>query len=200
MPDRLSRGRLVLGLTAAVMVTGIRTARTQRVGPLEERMFRAVNNRREPVEKPVWLIMQSGSVWAVLLTATVRAWRGRQAEAAAVLVSGGGLWGGAKVVKPLIGRGRPVDHLPFVVVRGRAQRGLGCPSGHSAVAADLALLVGRSASPTSRGLLAVVALSTGLARIYVGAHLPADVATGLALGLMWGIATNSMATADEIRE
>ena len=109
---------------------------------------------------------------------------------ASALVAGTIVWAGVKLVKPVIGRGRPQHHLDRVSVRGQAQTGLGYPSGHSAVALTLALAAARDSRPATRAAAVSVAGATGVARMYVGAHLPHDVAGGLAIGLLIGQAAN----------
>ncbi len=96
------------------------------------------------------------------------------------------MWLGCKVVKHLIGRGRPSDHLDGVNVRGRPQSGLGYPSGHSAVAAALAVVGGR-VFPAHRSLLGGVAAAVALMRVYVGAHFPLDAVGGVGLGAAGGV-------------
>lgn len=63
------------------------------------------------------------------------------------------------------------------------------PSGHSATAASLVLLLWVLARPPRWGqvLLVWAAVAVGLARIGVGAHWPRDVLAGWALGLVMGL-------------
>ena len=112
---------------------------------------------------PVWLVMQAGSLGGVV-AATTRSKR--------VGMAGATAWVAAKAVKPFVGRARPASAR----VLGREQSGLGYPSGHAAVAAAMAY----TGPSRAAWLLAGV---VGASRMYVGAHLPLDVAGGAALGV-----------------
>jgi membrane-associated phospholipid phosphatase len=97
---------------------------------------------------------------------------------------------GVKALKP--GCGRPDRHLENVSVRGQPQTGLGYPSGHAAVALTLALIAARTDKPRIRtGAITATGL-TGAARMYVGAHLPLDIAGGFAIGALAGQAANAV--------
>jgi undecaprenyl-diphosphatase len=166
-----------------------RRARTGRVGAFEERTFRTVNRLPASLNAPVWVVMQAGNLAAVPAVAVIVGRRRRSAGIGAA-VAGSSVWALSKVIKRRVGRGRPADHLTGVIVRGRGQSGLGFPSGHAAVAVALAVTAGRVASPTGRRLAWVTAAAVGGARQYVGAHLPLDVAGGVALGAAAGALTN----------
>ncbi|MDH3753722.1 MAG: phosphatase PAP2 family protein [Acidimicrobiia bacterium] len=185
---RAAAGRAVL--TAAAFATAVRRARDHDVGSTEERIFRAVNAGPDTLYPPVWMLMQSGSLAAVFVTAAAVHRRRDPVVTATLVVAGTAVWGGVKLVKPLIGRGRPQHHLGDVRVRGRAQTGLGFPSGHAAVATTLALIVTRPRSPARAAALAT-AVATGVSRMYVGAHLPLDVIGGLAIGAAAGSTANA---------
>jgi membrane-associated phospholipid phosphatase len=179
-------------IAAAVVTFGFLAHKARRgtVGAAEERAFRALNNLPNLLEAPVWLVMQGGSLAAVAVSAALT--RRRHPDTAARLaLAGTAAWALAKLLKRLVRRGRPADHLSGVTVRGARQSGQGFPSGHAAVATTLAVI----ASPVLDGdrarLAYAAAVVVGGARQYVGAHLPLDVAGGVALGIATGAIANS---------
>lgn len=177
--------RVFLGVTL-VGATWVR-ARSREVGRLEKRAFRVVNDAPNALRAPVWLVMQGGSLAAVGASA-LAALRFDRRTALVTAGAGSVVWGGVKLVKPAIGRGRPEHHLPDVRVRGAAQSGLGYPSGHAAVATTLAVITTGRSSPLIHRAALSVAATVGLARMYVGAHLPFDVVGGMGIGLVAGSA------------
>jgi glycosyltransferase 2 family protein len=166
-----------------------RRARERAVSAWEERVFRAVNNLSPRLRRPVWLVMQAGSLPAVAVVAVVARRRSRCA-AAALAIGGSAAWGLCKVAKRVVGRGRPADHLDDVVVHGTAQRGGGFPSGHAAVATTLAAISTRIVPPPAVPLVWATSLVVCGARTYIGAHLPLDAVGGAALGLSVGSMAN----------
>ena len=110
---------------------------------------------------------------------------GRSAELGVRLgLSGLASWALCKAVKARVGRGRPAATLDEVRVRGRAQSGLGFPSGHAAVSTTLAAVAAPALGPGGRAGAWSAVATTGLGRMYVGAHLPHDVIGGIALGVL----------------
>ena len=187
-PTDAVRGAILTAAGTAAFGMLARRAATGTVSAREERSFRMVNGLPNGILGPVWLVMQGGSLAAVgAATLAVRS-RSRT-TATGLAVAGTTAWALAKVTKPLVGRGRPADHLGYVTVRGAQQSGLGFPSGHAAVATALAV-VGSRGLPNHRTLASVIVAAVGGARQYVGAHLPLDVAGGIALGATVGAVTN----------
>ena len=92
-------------------------------------------------------------------------------------------WALAKVVKRIVQRGRPAALVPGTHVRGKEATGFGYLSGHAGVATAL-MVAAAAAIPRRRRFFAGGAASVGLARLYVGAHLPLDVIGGVGLGLV----------------
>jgi membrane-associated phospholipid phosphatase len=186
---------VVPAVAGAVLYGSARLARANAVGDSEERFFRRFNDAPDELHVPAWVIMQSGSLAGVFVAAAELGRRHRPRTAAAAAVAGTAVWAGVKLIKPLVGRGRPEHHLDSVSVRGQAQSGLGYPSGHAAVALTLALIAPRAATLPSRAAVMAFGGVIGSTRMYVGAHLPLDVAGGLAIGLLAGQATKSVLAA-----
>jgi undecaprenyl-diphosphatase len=89
-------------------------------------------------------------------------------------------WALAKGIKRIVRRGRPTALVPGTHIRGKEATGGGYLSGHAAVATALMAAAASASSPKLAGLAGVV----GVARMYVGAHLPLDVIGGVGLGLV----------------
>lgn len=165
----------VSGSTAAA-VTALRG-----VSAGEERVFRAVNGWPDSMRIAMSGLMQAGnfaSVWVVAgLMKEVRK---------PVSVAGTGAWVGCKAIKLAVKRGRPEDELSDVRVRGGRQSGLGFPSGHTAVAFSIATVISPGLPRYLRPLPYLLATTVAVARVYVGAHLPADIAGGAGVGIAAG--------------
>jgi glycosyltransferase 2 family protein len=150
----------------------------------ERDLFRWFNNLPTTFDRPLEAVMMVGTFTAVPIAAIV-ALAFRRVRLAAVLLAAGSLaYAVAKVAKLGIRAGRPLDVLPIsdVVVRGAAQLGLGYPSGHCAVSAALAFGALPYLPRPWRWVVLVVPLIVGIARMFVGAHLPLDVVGGWAIG------------------
>jgi glycosyltransferase 2 family protein len=95
-------------------------------------------------------------------------------------------WLAAKSVKALVGRGRPSAVGIDVIQRGEPETGLGYLSGHATVAFALAGAVAAHLRRPWPAIVLAIATLVGLARVYVGVHLPLDVIGGAACGLLIG--------------
>ena len=184
-PVDLVRLALALGL---LVLTAL-PVRGERVTTTEENVFRLVNDLPMPgwLWPVVWVLMQFGNLGAVpavaVLAAITRRWR----LAFDMAVAGGMIWLLAKVVKMAVERGRPAAYLDGVHIYGEAAGGLGYPSGHSAVAVALATVSGPYLGRRGRRVAWALAIAVCVARMWVGAHLPLDVAAGAVLGWMAGV-------------
>jgi undecaprenyl-diphosphatase len=127
--------------------------------------------------------MQLGTLGAAPAAAGA-AWLAGDRELAGRLLAGGaGAWALSKLVKRIARRPRPADLLPGTRCRGREAAGLGYLSGHAGVAVALGAAALPRLGPAGRALTLSAVPLVGLTRIYVGAHLPLDVAGGAAMGL-----------------
>jgi membrane-associated phospholipid phosphatase len=184
LADALADPRVRLGAGAAVLLVTAVAAHRDRVSRCEAAAFRAVNGLPTSLYPPAWAVMQLGTVGAAPAAAGV-AWLTGDRELAGRLLAGGtGTWALSKVFKQMVRRPRPAALIPGTRVRGREAAGLGYLSGHAGVAVALgAAAFPRLGKAGRAGTLGAAAL-VGLTRIYVGAHLPLDVAGGAALGFV----------------
>ncbi len=178
-----ARDRIALGATGLLLAA--LPVRAEGVSRSEADLFRLVNGLPDGLATPTVVVMQLGNALAAPGTSVLALLAGRRRLALRLLAAGLGAWAGAKGVKRVIRRGRPAELLPGVRVRGREQAGDGFPSGHAGVAAALAAAALPSLDRRSRPAAVALAAVVGLARLYVGAHLPLDVLGGVAMG--WAV-------------
>jgi membrane-associated phospholipid phosphatase len=179
--------RLAFAVPLAGLMWSAWRAHSHDVSEGEERVFRAFNAAPDGLAPFLWPVMQMGSLAAVYVVAAERYRREGRDQAIALAATGTAVWGGIKLIKPVVGRGRPAEYLEQVRVRGRCQSGLGYPSGHAAVSLTLALSA--SMNSRERRLAVLGAAVTAASRMYVGAHLPLDIVGGAATGLLVGAIT-----------
>jgi glycosyltransferase 2 family protein len=151
-----------------------------------------INDVPQWVADVLYPVMQLGTlaapfVVAIAIVVVRRDWL----LALMTIVAGLIAWFGAKGVKKVVARGRPLQYLPDIHAREGKGTGLGFISGHSAVAAASAVMLMVALPRRWRPAVAVVAALVGIARIVFGVHLPADVVGGwsfgvlVALGCLW---------------
>ena len=172
-----------LGIGTGVLVVTALAVRRDRVSLGEARVFRAVNGLPDALHVPAWVIMQLGTLGAAPAAAGA-AWLADDRELAVrLLASGASTWVLSKLVKRMVRRPRPAALLAGTRCRGRDAAGLGYLSGHAGVAVALGAAALPRLRPAGRALTVTAIPVVGLTRVYVGAHLPLDIAGGAALGL-----------------
>jgi membrane-associated phospholipid phosphatase len=179
----LADPRVRLGLGMAVVVVTALRARQERLGRGETQIFRAINGLPDSLYRPVWVIMQLGALGAVPAAAGAALLAHDRELGGRLLAAGTGTWALSKLVKQMVRRPRPAALVSGARTRGRDASGLGFVSGHAGVAVALAAAAFPRLSLPGRAVVAAGVPIVGLSRIYVGAHLPLDVAGGAGLGL-----------------
>lgn len=158
---------------------------------LDRRLFLAVN--RLPavagLDWLMWSITHLGSAWAGVgtLAIAIQIHRPRFGQVTALAFITVGIIIG--VTKALTQRRRPFTQLANVRVVGLRPADLSYPSGHSAMAFNVATLMALGlpmAWPLRVGLY-VLASCVGYSRLHLGVHFPLDVLSGAVLGTGWGL-------------
>lgn len=187
--------RVTLIAPAVVLVVTAALAGRDRLVMGEAALVKAVNGSALlgafPIEQALLAAMQLGTLLGVVAVAVVmllvlKPWQ----PAVGVLVAGLVGWVGAKLLKEMVGRGRPLElmdprgleiHTDYTVLTGP-----GYPSGHTTVAFAVATVVAPWVPARYRWLPWLAAGLVAVARVYVAAHFPLDVIGGAALGMLIG--------------
>lgn len=167
--------------------TGAHTA-LKRLLALDGRLFRAAAERRWPAAEPVLPRLSRSANHGVLWFATAAAVAvGRTPRARRAAVRGLASLSLASLTINTLGkrsvrRPRPaLDPVPSVRRLQRQPITTSFPSGHAASAAAFATGVALE-SPAWGAVVAPVAFSVAVSRVYTGVHFPSDVLAGAALG------------------
>ena len=155
----------------------------------ERSLTRAFNDAPDWVAHAMWPVMQAGTLFAPFVVALVIGLVRRDWFVASVVVVVGVLtWFGTQGVKRIVERERPIAFIADVHVREGTGNGLGYLSGHSAMAAAIAVVALTVVPRRWWPVLIAVVVVVGVARIVHGVHLPADVLGGWAFGTLIGLA------------
>lgn len=185
-PTTATIARRAAGAAAGLLGSWL-PVRGATVGSVEAAVFQWINGLPEVPHVLPWLTMQVGNVGATVVAA-VLALRYRSRELAVRLAAGGLVsWIAAKVLKASVDRGRPAAILDDVELRHATTSGLGWVSGHAAVTAALLTIAWPALAPRWRWAVLTLATPMYVTRIYVGEHLPLDMAGGALLGLTCGL-------------
>jgi undecaprenyl-diphosphatase len=157
-------------------------AALSRVTNFEEALFHLINSLPTWLYRFFWLVMQLGTYGAIFVMAGVALLTRRVRLALELLAAGLVAYYASLGLKDLVNRARPAELISGVVVRGQPAQGLGFPSGHAAVSAALAATAVPFLARRWRRWIWLLPLTVGIARIFVGAHLPLDVVGGFVLG------------------
>lgn len=187
--------QMALGVTGVVL-SGL-AVHDHAIGPVETAVFRAVNRLPDQLYRPGWIVMQAGNVNAAPIAGLVALRAGRPRLAARITLTGLITWALAKLIKKGYRRPRPAYLIPGVRCRGKEASGLGYVSGHTGVAAGIAVAALPVLRTPARIATAVAVPLVGLCRMYVGAHLPLDVLGGAALGLAVDAAVSRLLPDDD---
>ncbi|MFJ6194834.1 lysylphosphatidylglycerol synthase domain-containing protein [Micromonospora sp. NPDC092111] len=167
--------------------TGLLTAlgllvRHRAVSGTEWHLFTLINQLPAVVTPVLVVVMQLGSYLTVFAAALGAVALRRLALARDLLIAGNLAYWLAVVAKIAVARERPAALLADIRIHDTITGRYGYPSGHVAVASALGLVVARTVPRHRRGYVWAVVLLVAVARVHVGAHLPADAIGGFLVG------------------
>jgi membrane-associated phospholipid phosphatase len=159
-------------------------------GPIERRVFHALNEFRGVPDRPTWVVMQFGNMVIVPVVAIVAVVLRRFRLAIAVALIGVGKWYSSRLIKDWFLRERPAQVIEDVILRDAPATGQAFVSGHAVIAVGVATVLHQYLSRRWRIVSWTVAGLVCIARVHVGAHLPLDVVAGAAVGAGLGSLAN----------
>jgi undecaprenyl-diphosphatase len=180
---------LLLSGLSGLGVSAVLAAR-EGIDGWERAAFHGANGLSTLDHRAVWVPMQFGTFGTVPALTGLAFARKRYRLGAGLLLGGTSAYAIAKVTKRYVGRGRPVDELQDVTIRGKEEGDLGFPSGHAAVSAALTTAAAPFVPPPVQVLAVGLAGFVSFARVHIGAHLPLDVIGGACLGVAVGSVVN----------
>jgi len=184
---------IVLACSEAVLLTALILLGVSvdggRVTSREEALFRSVNGLPDSLYAPMTIFQYAGVLAApAVCAAGALIFKRYRLAFMLVLIMPAKLWS-EDVIKSHFQRERPKVYIPDAILRGDVPAsGLSFVSGHATIVFATATVLTPFISRRLRVAVWVVATLCIIARVYLGAHLPRDVAGGAMCGTMIGLA------------
>lgn len=155
-------------------------------------VFRYINNWPELLSSVFLLITQLGSAWMLFAVTLLLLWKKLNRLALRVFFGGVIAYLITEFLKQLVARPRPFELLPGVHLHEYFVTGYGFPSGHTALATIVSLIIVASLPKRWRWLPVVWVVPVGVSRVYLGVHAPLDVVAGCMIGTLVFIASQAI--------
>jgi membrane-associated phospholipid phosphatase len=193
------RWLIVAGVGLVIVALSVAFARKPSISPAEIRLFHAVNDLPDGLYPFLWLPMQLGNLVVGTCAGLLVALVDRDvAVAIGVLLAAALKLIGERVVRREVSgylaiRQRPGTSQVDAVLRGGdvPASGPSFPSGHVILVAGVGCVVAATLPSTWWSVPVVLTVLVMVGRVYVGAHNPLDVVSGLGAGLVLGGAVSA---------
>ena len=178
-----------LAIASAIALAGSYAVAVQRPVPeWELQLTEWINDAPDAFADSLYPVMQLGTLGGPVIVAIgIAVFRRDWLLSGATVLAGLAAWFGAKGVKRVVERERPLGFIENIIIREGDGTGLGFVSGHSAVAATAAVMAMAALRGRWRLIPPVLAFLVGIARVVHGVHLTADIVGGWALGVLIGL-------------
>jgi undecaprenyl-diphosphatase len=178
-----------LAIASSIALAGSYAIAVRRPVPKWElRHTEWINGAPDAIADVLYPIMQLGTLAGPAIVAVgIAVFRRDWLLSGATMLAGLAAWFGAKGVKRVVERERPLGFITDIIIREGDGTGLGFVSGHSAVAATAAVMAMAALRGRWRLIPPVLAFLVGIARVVHGVHLTADIVGGWALGVLIGL-------------
>jgi membrane-associated phospholipid phosphatase len=174
----------MLWLSLSLLIVTTFVAANLRMSSPEQAVFDILYHILQPFNPALLIVTQLGSL-AMWLVSVVVAFAAKQRRVALQLALSGGLAILLTVLlKSLVARPRPFDALEAITHYDRLASGYGYPSGHTAIAVCMALVLWTVFPRSGRWLLLALAAIVAFSRIGLGVHAPLDIVGGALIGFI----------------
>lgn len=174
--------RLQAAAAAAIFGLAAWGAYNRQLMGWEEDLFLRLYEFFRPANDLFYILTQAGSAAAVIAVGLAFFLRKKHYFALKIYFNAALAYAAITAIKHIIVRPRPGLILDNISQYDPLASGYGFPSGHTAVAAAMALTIWPIIPKPYRPLILIWPLAVGLSRITLGVHAPLDIAGGFAIG------------------
>lgn len=184
--QKQSRRRLqtYLLINILVLITAAYGASSREIAGLELSLFQTLNGLPTSLYRVFLVITQAGSAWMLFGMTLLLLGLQRTRLALRVFGVGATAFVLTEIMKHVIARPRPSLILDSVLVRDFLLQDYGFPSGHTAVATAVGLVLLGVVPRTWRWACWLGIALVAFSRIYLGVHAPLDVVGGFNIGVI----------------
>lgn len=167
-----------------IFVAAAYVASSRHITGLELSIFSFINNLPNSLFQVFLVITQAGSAWMLFGLTLILLGLKRNRLALRVFGVGAAAFVLTELAKQIVARPRPELILDSALVRDHLLLDYGFPSGHTAVATAVGLVLIGIIPKKWRWVCWLGIVLVGLSRIYLGVHAPLDVVGGFNIGVI----------------